>query len=38
MRKRLGKLPLSLQSAYDELYGQIRDQHGSGSEVAERAI
>jgi hypothetical protein len=25
MRKRLGKLPLSLQSAYDELYGQIRD-------------
>jgi hypothetical protein len=35
MRECLGKLPLSLQTAYDE---QIRSQDGSGGEVAERAI
>jgi ankyrin repeat protein len=38
MRARLGKLPLGLQTAYDELYEQIQQQEGSGGIVAQRAI
>ncbi len=34
MRERLGKLPQSLQKAYDEIYEQIRVQNGSGGAVA----
>ncbi len=38
MRRRLGQLPLGLQTAYDELHAQIQRQEGSGAEVAERAF
>ena len=38
IRKRLGKLPDSLDEAYDEIYAKIRARKGSLPEIANRAF
>ncbi len=38
IRERLGKLPDTLDRAYDEIYSQIQDQKGSSYDIANRAF
>lgn len=38
IRERLGRLPDTLEKAYDEIYNQIRLQKGSAPEIANRAF
>jgi len=38
IRERLGKLPDTLNKAYDEIYSQIQDQKGSSCDIANRAF
>ena len=38
IRERLGRLPDTLEKAYDEIYNQIRLQKGSAPEIANRAL
>ncbi|KAH0538447.1 hypothetical protein FGG08_004945 [Glutinoglossum americanum] len=38
IRERLGKLPKTLDKAYDEIYAQIQTQEGSAPEIANRAF
>jgi hypothetical protein len=38
IRKHLGKLPKSLNTAYNEIYAQVQAQEGSAPEIANRAF